>query len=91
VSRVDAQAGEEFGVRARDPGRGALQALPVRVLADRDQDLPDRLLDPREVDGLLDRRTGERAVDQPRGEVVDLVVRVGRLGATAVGDQRMPS
>jgi len=31
-----------------------LQAVPVGVLADREQDLADRLLDARQVDGLLD-------------------------------------
>ena len=74
LGRVDPQAGEELGVRAGDPGRGALQAVAVRVLADRDQDLPDRLLDPAEVDGLLDRASGELAVDQAGGEIVELVV-----------------
>jgi hypothetical protein len=91
LGRVDSQAGEELGVRAGDPGRGALQTVAVRVLADRDEDLPDRFLDPREVDGLLDRSTGELAVDQVRGEVVELVVGVRRLRRAAVGDQCGPS
>ncbi|GLY05227.1 hypothetical protein Acsp01_56060 [Actinoplanes sp. NBRC 101535] len=77
--RVDPQAGEEFGVGAGHPGGGALQAVAVRVLADGEEDLPDRLLDPPEVDGLLDRRTGELAVDQPGGEVVEFVVRADQL------------
>jgi hypothetical protein len=88
LRRVDAQAGEELGVRAGDPGRGALQTLAVRVLADRDEDLPDRLLDAREVDGLFDRGTGELPVDQPRGEIVERVVGVRRLRRAPVGDQR---
>jgi len=52
---IDPEAGEELGVRAGDPGRGALETVAVRVLTDGDEDLPDRLLDPGEVDGLLDR------------------------------------
>jgi hypothetical protein len=32
-----------------------LETLAVRVLTDRDEDLPDRFLDPRQVDGLLNR------------------------------------
>jgi hypothetical protein len=91
LGRIDPQTGEQLGVRAGDPGRGALQTVTVRVLTDRDEDLPDRLLDPRQVDGLLDRSTGELAVDQMRGEVVELVVRVRRLGRAAVVDQCEPS
>jgi hypothetical protein len=67
--------------------RGALEAVPVGVLADRDEDLPDRLLDAGEVNGVLDRGTGELAVDQPGGEIVQLV----RLGRAAVRSQRLPS
>ena len=44
--RVDPQAGEEFGVGPGDPGRGPAQTVAVGVLADREQDLPDRALDP---------------------------------------------
>jgi hypothetical protein len=79
LGRVDPQAGEELGVCAGDPGRGALQPVPVRVLTDRDEDLPDRLLDPPEVDGLLDRSTGELSVDQAGGEIVEAVVVVNQL------------
>ncbi|GAA3344383.1 hypothetical protein GCM10020358_47400 [Amorphoplanes nipponensis] len=90
LRRVDPQAGEELRVRAGDAGRGALETVAVRVLTDGDEDLPDRLLDAGQVDGLLDRGAGELAVDQTRGEVVGLVGVVGLRGA-AVGDQRFPS
>ncbi|GAA2644085.1 hypothetical protein Adu01nite_72120 [Paractinoplanes durhamensis] len=82
LCRVDPQAGEELRIGAGDAGRGALQTVAVRVLTDRDEDLPDRFLDPSQVDGLLHRRTGELAVDQAGGEIVELVV---------VGDQLLPS
>ncbi|BCJ59825.1 hypothetical protein Jiend_32470 [Micromonospora endophytica] len=75
--RVDAKAGEELGVRSGDPGRGLLETVAVRVLADRDQDLADRFLDPGEVDGVLDRSPGQPAVDQSCGDVVEDVVRFG--------------
>ena len=65
LGRIDPQAGEELRVRAGDPGRGAHQTVAVRVLADGDEDLPDRFLDAGQVDGLLDRGSGELAVDQP--------------------------
>jgi hypothetical protein len=74
-SRVDPEAGEEFRVRAGDPGRSAFETVAVRILTDRDEDFPDRFLDPPEVDGLLDRSSGELAVDQTGGEVVEFVVR----------------
>ncbi|GIF11225.1 hypothetical protein Ate01nite_12570 [Actinoplanes teichomyceticus] len=77
--RVDPQAGEELRVGPGDPGGGPGQAVPIRVLTDRDEDLPDRLLDPPEVDGLLDRGAGELAVDQTGGEVVEFVVRADQL------------
>ena len=67
-SGVDPQPGEELRVGPGHPGRGAAQAVPVGVLADRDQDLPYRPLDPGEVDRVLDRAAAEPAVDQPRGE-----------------------
>ncbi len=51
----DPQTGEQLRVRAGDPGRGSLQTVAVRVLTDRDEDFPDRFLDPAEIDGLLDR------------------------------------
>lgn len=82
LCRVDPQAGEELGVGAGDPGGGAFQPVTVRVLADGDEDLADRLLDPPEVDGLLDRGAGELSVDQAGGEIVEGVV---------VGDQLLPS
>ncbi|GAB7041599.1 hypothetical protein JCM9533A_54490 [Catenuloplanes niger JCM 9533] len=67
---VDAQAGEQFGVGTGDAGGGLLQPVPLRVLAERDEDLPDRGLDPGKVDGVLDRRAGELAVDEPCREIV---------------------
>jgi hypothetical protein len=83
LGRVDAEPGEELRVRPRDPSRGALQPVAVGIFADRDQDLADRFLDPPEVDGLLDRGSGELAVDQAGGEIVQLVV--------VVGNQLLPS
>jgi hypothetical protein len=71
---VDAQAGEELGVGAGDAGRGLAQAVAVRVLADRDQDLPDGVLDALEVDVALDLDAAELAADQPGGDVVELAV-----------------
>ena len=50
--RVDAQAGELLRVGAGHPGRGVRKALPVRVLAARDQQLPHRRLGP----GLVEVR-----------------------------------
>ncbi|GAB7049582.1 hypothetical protein JCM9534A_47080 [Catenuloplanes indicus JCM 9534] len=67
---VDPKAGEQFGVGAGDSGRGLLQPVPFRVLAERDEDLPDRVLDPGEVDGVLDGPAGELAVDEPCREIV---------------------
>ncbi|MBB2945692.1 hypothetical protein FB565_005450 [Actinoplanes lutulentus] len=75
--RVDPEASEELRVSAGDPGGSAFETVTVRILADRDEDLPDRFLDPPEVDGLLDRGSGELAVDQTGGEVVEFVVRDG--------------
>jgi hypothetical protein len=91
LRRVDPQAGEQLSVRPGDPGRGLAQPVAVGVLADRDQDLPHRLLDAHEVDGLLDRGAGELAVDQACREIVevlpagefDLVVALGLGGGAA--------
>jgi hypothetical protein len=44
--RVHVQAREDLGVRAGDPGRRLAQALAVRVLPDREQQLTDRGLGP---------------------------------------------
>ncbi|GAA4594330.1 hypothetical protein GCM10023107_30120 [Actinoplanes octamycinicus] len=77
--RVHPEAGEQLRIGTGDPGGGPRQAVPVRVLTDRDEDLPDRFLDPPEVDGLLDGCTRELAVDQPGGEVVEFVSRVDQL------------
>jgi hypothetical protein len=82
LRRVDPQAREELGVRPSDPGGSPLQAVAVRVLTYRDEDLADRLLDPGQVDGNLDRVSGELAVDQARGEIVEVAV---------VADQLLPS
>jgi hypothetical protein len=82
LRRVDPQTGEKLGVRPGDPGGSPLQAVAVRVLTDGDEDLPDRLLDPGQVDGTLNRGTGEFAVDQARGEIVEVAV---------VADQLLPS
>jgi hypothetical protein len=82
LRRVYSQAGEELGVRPSDPGGSPLQAVAVRVLTDGDEDLADRLLDPRQVDGTLSRGTGELAVDQAGGEIVEVAV---------VADQLLPS
>jgi hypothetical protein len=79
LSRVDPQTGEEFGIGPGDPGRGLDQTVTVRILADRDQDLAYGLLDPPKVNGLLNGLAVELAVDQPGGEVVQLVLAV-RLG-----------
>ncbi|GIG73757.1 hypothetical protein Pfl04_21610 [Planosporangium flavigriseum] len=74
LSRVDPQAGEELGVRPRDPGRRTAQAVAVGVLADGDQDLPDSGLDPRQVDDALDAGTTQPPVDKTGGQVVERVV-----------------
>ncbi len=50
VLRALAQPGELLGVGPRDPGRGLPQAVTLRVLADGEQDLPDRALDARHVE-----------------------------------------
>ena len=80
LGRVHPQAGEEFRVGTGDPGRGLEQTVPFRVFAQRDQDLPDRSLDPAQIDDLLDRSAGEFPVDQPGGQVVQLVGVDARLG-----------
>ena len=82
LGRVDPQAREELGVGPGDPGRSALQPVTVRVLADGDQDLANSFLYPPEVDGLLDRRASELAVDQTGGEIVEIFV---------LADQLLPS
>ncbi|BCJ43296.1 hypothetical protein GCM10010168_43950 [Actinoplanes ianthinogenes] len=82
--RVHPQAREKLRIGTSDPGGGPRQAVPVRVLTDRDEDLPDRLLDPPEVDGLLDRSTGELAVDQSSSEVIEFVLRADQLLPSAV-------
>jgi len=81
LGRVDAEPGEKLRVGPGDSGRSALQPVAVGIFPDRDQDLADRLLDPPEVDGLLDRGSGELAVDQPGGEIVQLAVVGNQLTA----------
>ncbi|GAA1753912.1 hypothetical protein GCM10009681_26220 [Luedemannella helvata] len=70
LTRVDPQAGEQLRVRAGDPAGGAHQAVAVRVLADRDEDLPDRLLDAGQIDRVLNRPARQAAVDQAGGQEV---------------------
>jgi hypothetical protein len=53
LSRIDSQAGEQLRVGAGDPSWGADETIAVGIFPDRDQDLANRLLDPREIDGLL--------------------------------------
>jgi hypothetical protein len=82
LGRVDAQAGEQLGIRTRDPGRRAPQAVAIRVLADGDEDLPDGRLDPRQVDSLFDPGATYPPVDQAGGQVIQVGGVVGvRLGA----------
>src|SRR5260370_39733996 len=50
VLRTLPQSGELLRVGPRDPGGGIAQAVALRILADRDQDLPDRALDARQVE-----------------------------------------
>src|SRR5690348_5112503 len=50
VLRVLPQPGELLGVGPGHPGGGVAQAVALRVLADREQDLPDRALDARRVE-----------------------------------------
>ncbi|MBB5871242.1 hypothetical protein F4553_004621 [Allocatelliglobosispora scoriae] len=52
---IDPQTGEELGIGAGDPGRGLGEPVPIGVLADGDEDLANRSLDARQVNGVLDR------------------------------------
>ena len=47
------QPGELLGVHPSHPGRGVDEAVPIRILADGDQYLADRPLDPLLIDGRL--------------------------------------
>jgi hypothetical protein len=67
LGRLHPQAGEKLGVRTGHPGRRAHETVTVRVFTDGDEDLPDRFLDPAQVDGLLNGGTVELAVDQTGG------------------------
>ena len=60
VLRALPQPGELLGVGPRDPRRGVAQAVALRILADREQDLPDRALDARQIEVAADpvRGTG---------------------------------
>jgi hypothetical protein len=74
LGRVDAQAGEQLGVGAGDPGRCLAQPVAVRVLADGEQDLADRDLDALQVDVALDVDAAELAADEPGRDVVELCI-----------------
>ena len=63
LSGVLAQPGKEFGIRSRDAGRGLLQTLAVRILANGDQQLPNRGLGPRRVDRWMGPVRGLRHRD----------------------------
>ena len=62
VLRALAQPGELLRVGPRDPGRGVAQAVSLRVLADRDQDLFDRALDARQVELVVVAAGGPTAL-----------------------------
>jgi hypothetical protein len=80
LRRVHPQAREQLRVGPGHPGRGADQTIAVRVLTDRDEDFPDRLLDRLQVDRVLYRPPPELAVDQPGGEMIQLVLRSDVVG-----------
>ena len=50
VLRMLVQPRELLGVGARDPAGRVLDAVSVRILPDREQYLPNRPLDPLEID-----------------------------------------
>jgi hypothetical protein len=85
LRRIDPQAGEQFGVGARNPGRRAAQAVTVGILTDGEQDLPDGGLDARQVDGLLDADTTQPPVDKTGGQVVERIVVVDRVVGVWLG------
>src|SRR2546429_6209321 len=60
VLRALPQPGELLGVGPRAPRGGVAQAVALRVLADGEQDLPDRALDARQIEVAADpvRGTG---------------------------------
>ncbi len=80
VLRSLPQAGEHLRVRAGDPGRRLAQAVPVGVLTDREEDLPDGALDPRRVV----RRAGDAGPDTSSGRVTGSI----RPGHPARGRRR---
>ncbi len=89
LRRVDAEAGEELGIGAGDPGGRLAQPVAVGVLADGEEDLADRGLDALQVDVALDLDAAELAADQARRDVVELdpgrveqVAVAGLLGST---------
>jgi hypothetical protein len=88
---LDPQAREQLGVRASDPGWGALETIAVRVLADGDENLPDRALDALEVYGICDWPAGEFTVDQPRSQVVQSSAVFGEVLVVQIRCQREPS
>lgn len=91
VFRLHAQAGEELCVRVRHSSRRPLQAIAVRVLADGDEDLPDRFLDPLQVNGVGDRAAGQLAVDQSRSEDVEVIVTADEVLFVQIAGQFEPS
>jgi hypothetical protein len=89
---VHAKPGEELGVAAGDPRRRQPEPVAIGVFADGDQDLPDRFLDPGQVDRVADRAPTEAAINQTGGQVVQatgLRRRAVELGGIA--GQRVPS
>jgi hypothetical protein len=71
LAGVDAQPGEEFGVRAGDASRGLLEAGAVGVVADGRQDLSDGGFDPAQVHRVFDGAAVDAAVDESGGQVVE--------------------
>jgi hypothetical protein len=81
LRRLDTQPGEQLGVGASHAGRGLLQTFAVRVLADRDEDLADGRLDPRQVDRGVDVGAAQAAADQPGGDMIELAIARIRSGS----------
>jgi hypothetical protein len=75
----------------RHPRRRALQAIAVRVLADGDEDFPDRPLDPLEVNGVRDWSPSQLAVDQSRSEDVEVIVALDEMLLVKIAGQFEPS
>ena len=90
-SRVDVVAGGQLGVHPVDALRRALQALPVGVLADLEQDLVDRGLDPAVAvvpPGALDQVARRRPASSPISVSISSTIArtwLGRLGRARHG------